>query len=48
MYQHLGDLLKNNKAGKGDPITHTRIGDKNLNIYEYELVDNICIKIFDI
>ena len=33
MYQHLGDLLKNNKASKGDPITHTRIGDKNLNIY---------------
>ena len=33
MYQYLGDLLTKNKAIKGNPITHTRIGDKSLNIY---------------
>ena len=29
----LNDYLSKHKANDGDPITHTRIGDKELNIY---------------
>jgi len=38
---------KNNEKGESSPFTHTRIGDKNLNIYLYHLfLKIVIIKIF--
>ena len=33
MYQDLGTILNGNKSKKNDIITHTRIGNKKLNIF---------------